>query len=178
LADRIEAVIGIGANLPGPDGEGPLATCRRAAAALEGAVGRVVALSPWYRSAPVPASDQPWFVNGVAVVETGLGAEQVLAALHGIERSLGRRRRVRWEARAIDLDLLAFGDQVIAVPEGLQVPHPRLAERAFVLYPLADVRPRWRHPVTGRTVGELLAALPEGQVACQIAGGGDGAPAG
>ncbi len=119
--------------------------------------------SSWYRSAPVPASDQPWFVNGVAEVSTDLGPADLLQVLHRIEAEYGRIRRRRNESRTLDLDLLAYGDRVVAQPEGLALPHPRLPERAFVLLPLAELAPGWRHPVSGLTAAEMLAALPPGQ---------------
>jgi len=122
--------------------------------------------SPWYETAPVPASDQPWFVNGVAAVETELGPEALLAVLHRVEAELGRARSVPNAARIIDLDLLAYGRIVTGggVPEQregrLVLPHPRLHERRFVLQPLVDLAPDWRHPVLGRTARELLEDLP------------------
>ena len=166
----VETLIGIGANLPAPDGASPLATCQRACAGLAESLGRLGARSPWYLSAPVPPSDQPWFINGVAVLDTDLGAQAVLAALHGLERSAGRRRRKRWEARVLDLDLLAYGDQVIEDAGGLELPHPRLSERLFVLVPLADVAPRWRHPRSRLGIGALLAARAGDRRPCRLPG--------
>jgi len=128
----------------------------------------VVGRSSWYRSAPVPASDQPWFVNGVIEVATSLPPEDLLAVLHEVEAEYGRIRQRRNESRTLDLDLLAYHDQIVDNPEGLTLPHPRLQDRAFVLLPLADLAPSWRHPVTGQTVGEMLAALPEGQAVERI----------
>ena len=154
----VETIIGIGANLPGPDGASPLAGCQRACSRLAEDVGRLRRRSPWYLSEPVPASDQPWFVNGAALLETDLAPEAVLEVLHAIERRAGRVRRRRWEARVLDLDLLAYGDHVTAVAGGVQVPHPRLAGRLFVLVPLADVAPHWHHPASGLAIEALLAA--------------------
>ena len=119
--------------------------------------------SSWYRSAPLPASDQPWFVNGVAEVKTTLSAEELLQALHAIESDYGRVRQRRNESRTLDLDLLCYDDQVIDQPNACVVPHPRLHERAFVLLPLAELVPRWRHPVSGLTAAEMLGLLPAGQ---------------
>jgi 2-amino-4-hydroxy-6-hydroxymethyldihydropteridine diphosphokinase len=159
-------LIAIGANLDHPRFGPPLATCEAALAALEEGGVTVLQCSRWYRSAPVPASDQPWFVNGVAELDWPGTAEELLALLHRVEAEFGRVRLKRWEARVLDLDLLAFGDAVIGWPpegEGLTVPHPRLHERLFVLCPLNDLAPGWRHPVFGRTAAELLASLPSGQ---------------
>lgn len=119
--------------------------------------------SSWYSSAPVPFSDQPWFVNAVARVRTALPPRDLLAALHDVEAEFGRVRSLRNASRTLDLDLLAYENAVIEEPGGLVLPHPRLAERAFVLLPLAEVAPAWRHPVSGLTAGEMLALLPAGQ---------------
>lgn len=155
-------LIAVGANLPSAFGP-PLVACRAALDRLEEKGVRLVARSPFYETAPVPVSDQPWYVNGVAIAETDLPAADLLALLHGVEAEMGRVRSQRNAPRVIDLDLIAYDD---LVTEGnLTVPHPRLAERAFVLYPLRDVAPQWRHPVTGAAVDAMIAALPEGQVA-------------
>ena len=108
------------------------------------------------------------FVNAVAEVATDLGPEALLALLHSVEERFGRVRRERNEARVLDLDLLAFGDLVTDTPGGLVLPHPRLHLRAFVLLPLADLAPGWRHPATGRPIRELIAELPAGQEARPI----------
>ena len=121
-------------------------------------------LSPWYRSAPVPASEQPWFDNAVAEVATDLPADGLLAVLHEVEEIFGRARTTPNAARLIDLDLLDFRGEI--APEGpgkATLPHPRLAARAFVLRPLADLAPDWRHPVSGISIEELSRALPPDQ---------------
>jgi 2-amino-4-hydroxy-6-hydroxymethyldihydropteridine diphosphokinase len=153
-------LIAVGANLQSRFGP-PRAACDEALRALEERGIRVVARSRWWESAPVPLSDQPWYVNGVAVVETDLDPAALLAELHAVEDTLGRVRTVRNAPRVIDLDLLAYDDRVIDAD--IIVPHPRMDGRAFVILPLAEVAPQWRHPVTGQGVQELVAALPPGQ---------------
>lgn len=127
-------------------------------------------VSSWYLSAPVPISDQPWFVNGSACLRTSLPPAGLLARLHDVEACFGRVRTVRNASRTLDLDLLAYGDEVTEVPGGLLLPHPRIAERAFVLLPLAELAPDWHHPVNGLTAAEMLAALPPGQQVERIDG--------
>ena len=150
-------LVALGANLPSPIHGGPRQTLEAALGALDRAGLRVVARSAWYETAPVPASDQPWYVNGVAIVATSLGPDEVLSLLHRIEADFGRVRAGVNAARVLDLDLLAYDDLVST--DWPLLPHPRLAERAFVLRPLADVAPDWRHPVTGADIDQMLAAI-------------------
>lgn len=158
-------VIGLGANLSSDRYGSPQDACEAALDALRAAGVAVRRRSRWYRSAPVPASDQPWFVNGVAEVETALDPAGLLAVLHRIEEDFGRARRTRNEPRVLDLDLLAYDARVSAPGETPELPHPRMAERAFVILPLADLAPDWRHPVSGLSAAELAARLPPGQTA-------------
>jgi 2-amino-4-hydroxy-6-hydroxymethyldihydropteridine diphosphokinase len=126
---------------------------------------KVLRLSPWYRSAPVPAADQPWFDNAVAEVATELSADALLAVLHQVEEVFGRARSVPNAARRIDLDLLDFrGEIALGGPGRATLPHPRVTARAFVLRPLADLAPHWRDPVSGTMIAELSRALPPDQV--------------
>ena len=122
----------------------------------------VLRASAWYRSAPVPKSDQPDFVNAVVSVETGTAPAELLQTLLGVETAFGRTRTVPNASRVLDLDLLAYNDRVVA-ENGLTVPHPRMNERAFVLLPLREIAPDWRHPVSGRTIETLISRLPPGQ---------------
>ncbi len=161
--------IGLGANLPHPRYGTPKATLEAALVALRGrgiGIGRV---SPWYRTAPVPVSDQPWYFNAVAEISTHLPADQLLAELHAVEE-VGRVRSVPNAPRLIDLDLLDFRGKISpGGPGKATLPHPRLAERAFVVRPLADVAPHWRHPRTGASVQALVAALPADQIIERLA---------
>jgi 2-amino-4-hydroxy-6-hydroxymethyldihydropteridine diphosphokinase len=160
--------IGLGANLPHPRYGVPQDTCKAALAAIDGAELRVLRCSRWYESEPVPPADQPWFVNGVAEVATELTPGALLGRLHRLEADFGRVRRRANEARVLDLDLLAYG-RYVSVPGGEPVlPHPRLAERAFVVLPLAELAPDWRHPVSGLSARELVTRLPAGQTARPI----------
>lgn len=152
-------LIGIGANLPGPHGEAPLVTARAAVTALAGISGlRLGAVSRFWASAPVPASDQPRYVNAVARLDGSAEPASLLARLQAIEAASGRVRGARNAARPLDLDILDMDGILRDSPDPV-LPHPRLAERAFVLRPLAEVAPAWRHPRTGAAIGELLAAV-------------------
>ncbi len=154
-------LIGLGANLPSAFGT-PLQTLERALPRLAAAGAAPVSCSRWWRSQPVPISDQPWFVNGVISVATELAPAALLDRLHEIEAEFGRRRSHRNAPRLIDLDLLAFGRLCHAIGPPV-LPHPRLSERAFVLRPLHDIAPAWRHPVSGRTLTDLIADLSADQ---------------
>ena len=156
-------IVGMGANLASDVGS-PLQTLTAALAAMPAAGINIIRRSPWYRSQPLPVSDQDWFVNGVAIVETALTAPALLAALHGIEARFGRRRSVANAARVVDLDLLAYQGLQVRDDPALCLPHPRLHERAFVLLPLADIAPEWCHPVSGLSIAAMCAALPGGQI--------------
>lgn len=148
----------MGANLPGPYGT-PVETLERALTRIAASGVAVLRRSPWYESAPVPrADDQPWYVNGVAQVATGLDPAALLARLQGIEREFGRVRSVANAPRTLDLDIVAYGARVAAAGAPL-LPHPRMHERAFVLLPLRDLAPGWRHPVSGRPIADLIAVL-------------------
>nr|WP_314070911.1 2-amino-4-hydroxy-6-hydroxymethyldihydropteridine diphosphokinase [uncultured Roseococcus sp.] len=154
-------LVGIGANLPGPDGSAPRETCRAAAAALGALPGlQLEALSRWWESAPIPPMPgAPWFVNGVARLAGEADPAELLAALHAIEAAHHRARPYPNAPRTLDLDLLDCEGLVREGPSPI-LPHPRMTARAFVLLPLAEVAPGWHHPVTGEGIQALIEALP------------------
>ena len=157
--------IGLGANLPHPRYGAPVDTLTAALADLGSREIELRRHSPWYRSAPVPASDQPWYLNAVAEIATELPADRLLAVLHEVEELFGRVRSEPNAARRIDLDLLDFGGEIASGGPGkATLPHPRMTGRAFVLRPLSDLAPAWRHPVTGASIAALVAALPADQI--------------
>ena len=153
---RVTAFIGLGANLGEPE------TQVRTAIAALGKLPktRLVRASSLYRSAPVGYRDQPEFVNAVAEIETELGPDALLKDLLAIEARFGRTRSFPNAPRTLDLDLLLYGDRIIAQP-GLVVPHPRMDERAFVLAPLAEIAPDTIVPGKGTAAALLSACKPQ-----------------
>lgn len=155
-------LVALGANLPSPIHGGPVATLTAALSEMGRHGIEILKSSQWYETAPVPVSDQPWYVNGVASVATELPPAALLARLHEIEATFGRVRSIANAPRVIDLDLLSYGD--VSSNDWPILPHPRLQDRAFVLLPLRDVAPGWRHPVSGETIDAMLARIgPEQQ---------------
>lgn len=150
-------LIALGANLPSEAGP-PAETLRASLAALAENGIRIVRVSHFFQTPAWPDPVDPPFTNAVALVETTRNPAALLALLHEVESRFGRVRGARNTPRTLDLDLLDYDGRIEAGPPVL--PHPRLAERAFVLVPLAEVVPDWRHPATGQGVDALLAAIP------------------
>lgn len=152
-------LVAIGANLASAEGRAPLETCQWAAEQLGQLPGlELQRVSRWFATEPIPASDQPRFINGVAWLSGAAEPCRMLEMLHAIEAEAGRVRDMPNAARTLDLDLLAMDGLVVATPR-LVLPHPRLQDRAFVLAPLLDIRPDWTHPVLHLSVATMLAAV-------------------
>ncbi len=153
-------LIAIGANLPGPRGETALQTCMQAVAALKRLPGlKFQSSSNWYRTAPVPASDQPDYCNGVVRLEGDVAPAVLLSMLQEIENKFGRERSVKDAARTLDIDIIDLNGTIRALPDPV-LPHPRAHLRAFVLRPILDVAPGWVHPTFRRSVTSLMVDLP------------------
>jgi 2-amino-4-hydroxy-6-hydroxymethyldihydropteridine diphosphokinase len=163
--DRV-VVIALGSNLAG--GFGSSEALLEAALARFPEVGlKILRRSSWWRSAAWPDPNGPEYRNGVALVEANAGPAGVLAGLLKLEAELGRERWARNAPRTLDLDLIAYGPEVRDEP-GLTLPHPRAHERLFVMGPLAEIAPQWRHPVLGATAAELAAGATVGTDAHSI----------
>jgi len=154
-------LIALGANLPSPAGP-PTATLRAALARLEEQGVKILSVSSFYETPAWPDPAQPAFVNAVAAVESTLQPVELLTLLHGVETDFGRLRSAPNAPRTLDIDLLDYDGK--RMTDGVMLPHPRMAERSFVLVPLAQVAPNWRHPVTGEAVRDLLIRLSDREV--------------
>lgn len=160
-------VVALGGNLAGDYGS--CEALLEAAAARFPSVGlKILKRSGWWRSAAWPDPNAPEYRNGVALVEAGPGPAGTLAALLALETDLGRERSIRNAPRTLDLDLIAWGREIVDTP-GLTLPHPRAHERRFVMGPLAEIAPAWTHPVLGLTAAELSATATVGKDASPAA---------
>ncbi|HMD31755.1 MAG TPA: 2-amino-4-hydroxy-6-hydroxymethyldihydropteridine diphosphokinase [Candidatus Acidoferrales bacterium] len=147
--------LGLGSNLGDR-----AAHIERALAALAALGIEIVRRSSFYATEPIGFAPQHWFLNCVVEGVTTFMPRQLLRATQQVERALGRRKTVRNGPRTLDIDILLYGLNVVSLPE-LEIPHPRIAERRFVLVPLREIAPGLRHPTLRRTIGEMLAATPD-----------------
>jgi 2-amino-4-hydroxy-6-hydroxymethyldihydropteridine diphosphokinase len=160
---RHHAYIGFGSNLGDR-----LENCRNAIGALAALPPcSLLETSSFYETSPVGLVEQPAFINGVVLLETDEDAHWLLRQMLEIEKTFGRIRNLKWGPRSIDLDLLFFDDQIINTPE-LSVPHPSLHERRFVLEPLNEVAPDFRHPSLGKSVADLRNDLQDGEQRVEV----------
>ncbi|GKY86200.1 2-amino-4-hydroxy-6-hydroxymethyldihydropteridine diphosphokinase [Sinisalibacter aestuarii] len=176
-------LVALGSNATSQHGT-PRETVEKAVAALNAGPVHVVATSRFYLTPFIPVGQGADVVNAVALVETALPPEALLAHLHAVEARFDRERGTRWGDRTLDLDIVAMGDLVLPdaatvrrwmdlaperqkreAPDRLILPHPRLQDRAFVLVPAADIAPDWAHPLTGQTIRNMRDALPGDEVA-------------
>ena len=177
--ELIIAHVALGSNATSSSGS-PQFTLQEVMKAVSSDSVKVLAESRFFRSPAFPEGSGPDYVNAAMTLETSLSAEALLDHLHRVEASFGRVRVKRWCARTLDLDLLDYGAavtpnkdvvnfwmqlslqrQMIEAPEQLILPHPRIQDRAFVLIPLSDIAPKWIHPLTSKSLKELLSALPD-----------------
>ncbi|OPX34864.1 MAG: 2-amino-4-hydroxy-6-hydroxymethyldihydropteridine diphosphokinase [Desulfobacteraceae bacterium 4484_190.1] len=150
------AYIGVGSNLGDK-----INNCLEAVIRIDEIPGcRVTAQSGFYRTQPVGVKGQDWYVNGVIVLSADISAQDLLKNLLAIEIDMGRERKRKWDSRIIDLDILLFGEEVIS-EKGLQVPHPLMHLRRFVLVPMVSLAPDLIHPMLGKSMAELLVDSPE-----------------
>jgi 2-amino-4-hydroxy-6-hydroxymethyldihydropteridine diphosphokinase len=157
-------LIAIGSNLSTELGRMPADTCDWAVGRIQSINGlKLQSQSQWYVSAPIPPSPQGSYINGVVRCEGDVDPVWLLRQLHLIEAEAGRVRSLPNAARTLDLDLIDANGAILQQAE-LILPHPRAHLRAFVLKPVRDVAPEWRHPILGQTAGELLAELPPQQI--------------
>jgi len=157
-------LIGLGSNMTGPWGA-PKDCIGRALRLMNEHPLKLVKASSLIETTPFGKQNQPTYINAVARIKTHLSAPDLLQTLRGMERAAGRKRRERWGERTLDLDILDFNGVVVkdgieqTVEAELVLPHPAISEREFVLVPIVEIAPRWKHPVTGLTAGKMLAAL-------------------
>jgi 2-amino-4-hydroxy-6-hydroxymethyldihydropteridine diphosphokinase len=151
-------LVAIGSNISGPWGT-PAQTVARAIVALNGGGLRLVKASRLLVTTPFGNPNQPDFVNAVAHIETHLPPLALLQRLHGIERMAGRKRALRWGPRTLDLDIIDYEGLVRQAPDRLVLPHPGIAARIFVLKPIGEIAPRWRHPVSHNAAFDMLRRL-------------------
>lgn len=152
---KSDVFLGLGSNI----GDRSL-NLKLAREAVELSIGRIIQASAVYLTAPWGMSEQPPFYNQVIRVKTSMEPENLLSRIQEIEKKMGRERIVKWDKRIIDIDIL-FYDRLVYQSDRLQIPHPWLERRNFVLVPLAEIAPEWVHPVLHKPIRELLEISPD-----------------
>lgn len=159
--------IGIGSNLNGKNNETPLQNCKKALVELKKEVN-ICKISSWYKSEPIPVSNQPWFINGVIEISTNKSSLDLLEFILSIEKVFGRVREKKNEARILDLDIIDYKKKILYIKNKLIIPHPRMHERSFVLQPLSELNPKWIHPIKKKGIKELIRNLNDKQKILKI----------
>lgn len=159
--------IGIGSNLNGKNNETPLQNCKKALVELKKEVN-ICKISSWYKSEPIPVSNQPWFINGVIEISTNKSSLDLLEFILSIEKVFGRVREKKNEARILDLDIIDYKKKILYIKNKLIIPHPRMHERSFVLQPLSELNPKWIHPIKKKGIKELIRNLNDKQKISKI----------
>mgnify|MGYP000008707243 FL=1 len=159
--------IGIGSNLNGKNNETPLQNCKKAVVELKKEVN-ICKISSWYKSEPIPVSNQPWFINGVIEISTNKSSLDLLEFILSIEEVFGRVREKKNEARILDLDIIDYKKKKLYIKNKLIIPHPRMHERSFVLQPLSELNPKWMHPIKKKGIKELIRNLNDKQKISKI----------
>ena len=150
--------IGIGSNLNGKKNETPLHNCKKALVELKKGVS-ISNISSWYKSEPIPVSNQPWYINGVVEISTNKSSIDLLEFILNIEEFFGRMRKKKNEARILDLDIIDYKKKIFYKKNKLIIPHPRMHQRSFVLQPLQELNPKWIHPIKKKGLKELISNL-------------------
>ena len=160
-------LIGIGSNLYSNKFGTPLNNCNEALKEIE-KYFKIKKKSSWYKSEPIPKSDQPWFINGIVeIIFDSKDPLELLKKLNQIEKRFGRVRKELNEARILDLDIIDFKSQVITCTE-LTIPHPRMHKRKFVLLPIEEINPKWTHPIFKKKINKILEAIDDNQIIIKI----------
>ncbi len=154
--------IGIGSNLLGLKKETPIQNCKKAVLFIKKKI-KIVKISSWYESEPIPISNQPWYVNAVIEINTKKEPIELLNFLLQIEKIFGRTRNKKNESRIIDLDILDYKNIPINYKNKLVIPHPRMHKRAFVLLPLKEINSEWKHPISKIPISKLINNLEKKQ---------------
>ena len=154
--------IGIGSNLNGKNNETPLQNCKKALEELKKEVN-ICKISSWYKSEPIPVSDQSWYINGVVEISTNKSSIDLLEFILNIEEFFGRVREKKNEARILDLDIIDYKKKILYKKNKLIIPHPRMHRRSFVLQPLQELNPKWIHPIKKKGLKELISNLNDKQ---------------
>jgi 2-amino-4-hydroxy-6-hydroxymethyldihydropteridine diphosphokinase len=162
-------LVGLGANLPSPIHGSPIETLEKCLMRFSAYGFEIKGRSRWFKSAPVPISDDPWYINGVASIHTDHNPRDLLKNLLEIENEFGRVRSEANAPRVLDLDLIAYQNHIIEDAGKIEdkpfcVPHPRMHERAFVLLPINDLNPNWIHPKSKQSLKDLISDLDKEQI--------------